>query len=95
MALNRKMNIIFTGVPEGGGDSDFRVLRDIFKVGLGLKEIYIDVAFRMDVQRAGSFRSRPLLVRFGFLADRRRVWQAKKRLQQGEYNYVWIQEEMP
>lgn len=94
-AANRKMNLIFTGVPEGGGESDHRVLRDIFKVGLGLKDIYFDAAFRMESQKVGSSRSRPLMVRFRFLADRRRVWQAKKRLQQGEYNYVWIQEDMP
>lgn len=93
-AANRKMNLIFTGVPEGGGDSDLKVLRDIIKVGLGPKDIFTDIAFRMDSQRVGSSRSRPLMVRFKFLADRRRVWQAKKRLQQGEYNYVWIQEDM-
>lgn len=94
-AANRKMNLIFTGVPEGGGYSDSRLLRDILRVGLGLNDIHVDAAFRMDGQRANSLRSRPLMVRFAFLADRRRVWQAKKRLQQGEYNYIWIQEDMP
>lgn len=94
-AANRKLNLIFTGVPEGGGDSDYRALRDILRLGLSLKDVYVDVAFRMDAQRAGPGGPRPLMVRFGFLADRRRVWQAKKRLQQGEFNYIWIQEDMP
>lgn len=94
-AANRKMNLIFTGVPEGGCGSDHGVLRDIFKEGLGLRDVFFDTAFRMEAQRAGSGRPRHLMVRFRFLADRRRVWQAKKRLQQGDYNYVWIQEDMP
>lgn len=94
-AANRKQNLIFTGIPEVLGQSDFTTLRDIFKVGLGLDKVLIDTAFRTQVLRAGAFQSRPLFVRFKFMVDRTRVWRAKKKLQQGDYNHVWIQEDMP
>lgn len=79
-AATRRLNLIFTGIPDDQSGSELSVIQKICKVGLGLDNINIDVAFRTEAPRAGSSRPSPVLTRFKFIADRKRVWQAKKRL---------------
>lgn len=93
-AATRRQNLIFTGVEEGGG-SELTVIRDICKTGLRINNISITSAYRVGTRSGGSYNPRSIMVHFRSVPDRSRVWQAKKRLQRGDYTKVWIQEDMP
>lgn len=94
-AANRRLNLVFSGIQEGDHPSDIVKIRDIFKSRLKLGRVNIVVAYRLGIKRASSSKPRPLLVRFGSISDRSRVWKLKKKLHQNTEDDVWVQEDMP
>lgn len=93
--ISRRGNLIFTGVQESIKSSDLNLILDICHSYLGISNLSIDVVYRLGAFREASNSPRPILVRFGRMADRTRVWKAKKLLQRAPGGKIWIQEDMP
>lgn len=94
-AANRKQNLILSGVPENERVPDIAKVCNICSSSLKLSNLSIDSATRMGAQAHSSDRPRPILVHFANIADRRKVWQAIKKLQKKAGNKIGVQEDMP
>lgn len=94
-AAARKLNLIFTGIPENDRVPDIAKIRNIASSVLKINKLSIVSAQRMGMKNDLSSRPRPILVRFESVPDRARVWQAKKLLQHGPGSNIWMQEDMP
>lgn len=94
-AIARKGNLIFTGVQESTTRSDMTQILDICHSYLGISNISIDMVYRLGALKTGSNSPRPIMVKFKWMADRSRVWQAKKLLQRAPGGKIWVQEDMP
>lgn len=94
-AASRKQNLIFTGIQENARVPDIAKIRNTCSSFLKLKNLSINAAYRMGSRSQGSNRPRPIMVHFGSMPDRNRVWRAKKGLQRGTGSNIWIQEDMP
>lgn len=91
---NRKLNLLFDGIKEIKGENLLEVITSIFTKKMALKDIEVDVAYRLG--KPGGDKPRPVLVRFPRLAPRQRVWFAKSKLKSDEENgKIWINEDLP
>lgn len=91
---NRKLNLLFIGIKESEGENLLEVVTSIFTKKMALKDIEVDVAYRLG--KPGGDKPRPVLVRFPRLAPRQRVWFSKSKLKSNEdNNQIWINEDLP
>lgn len=94
-AAARKLNLLFTGIPENERVPDIAKIRNICSSVLKINKLSIASAQRIGVRSASAGRPRPILARFGSMPDRSRVWQAKNLLQHSPGGKIWMQEDMP
>lgn len=91
---NRKLNLLLIGIKETEGENLLEVITSIFTKKMALKDIEVDVAYRLG--KTGGVKPRPVLVRFPRMAPRQRVWFSKSKLKSDEENgKIWINEDLP
>lgn len=92
--VSRFNNLIVMGLHEAQeGDSDRELIISLFKNRMGITGLRIDSVYRLG--KPGGSGPRPVLVRFPWHSDRKKVWYAKSKLKSDESPKIWLQEDLP
>lgn len=96
-ASNNRLNLVLLGIRENDRESAYSQASAFFKSSLKLKNISIDVAYRVGQPPAqGSPYNRPIIVRFSYIADRNTVWKKRNNIpQDGQGRSIRIQADLP
>lgn len=92
---HRKINLMLLGIPETeSAKNDTRdLVVSFFTKRMSIKHAGVDIAYRLG--KSGSYKPRPIMIRFREMAFRNRVWFSKSQITQKDYDKAWIQEDLP
>lgn len=91
-----KDNLVITGLKEDPQKTDFQMASSFFKDSLKIKNLDIDMAYRLGtLAEEGSSYTRPLVVKLPRASDRRRVWAEKTDITEEDGTFIRIQADLP
>lgn len=96
-AFDKRLNLVITGLPENDQKSTPDLVLQLFESSLNVKNIEFSSAYRMGTASDGNQSYvRPIMVKFGKINHRNRVWKKRKLLAGGDTDQkVWIQADLP
>lgn len=95
-AFSNRHNILIFGLADSNSsDNDLKDAISFFKNRMGITGLKINATYRLGSFRQGSFHPRPLVIKFGDIKDRWRVWNNKSRIKLVKDHPVRIQEDLP
>lgn len=96
-ANNNSHNLVLIGIPEHDQDSAYTQASRFFKNKLKLSKLSIDVAYRLGkLSNQDSSYSRPIVVKFSYVADRHTVWAKRNNIpNDGQATPIRIQADIP
>lgn len=95
-AFTNKLNLVITGLREDPNKAPLTLAKDYFSSMLKIKDLELDVAYRLGAAPTGdSSYSRPLVVRFPQMFYRDKVWKNKTDFTEEDGNIIRIHADLP
>lgn len=95
-AFSNRHNILIFGLPDSNSpEKDLREVHTFLKDRMGLSGLKIAATFRLGAFRQDANRPRPLVIKFGDIKDRWRVWNNKRKIKFDKDHPIRIQEDLP
>lgn len=96
-AFDNRFNLIVLGLKEDDQKSTIDLIKDYFTNAVGVKDSSIVTAYRLGSRpEAGNNHSRPIMVKFGKLPHRNRIWRKRMILpNEDDTSRVKIQADLP
>lgn len=95
-AFSNRHNILVFGLMDNNSTADDqKEVCAFFEKRMGLPNLKIKVTFRLGTYRTDAIHPRPLVVKFGDIRDRWRVWNNKSKIKFEKDHPILIQEDLP
>lgn len=95
-ASSNKLNLVITGLKEDDSKAPLALAKNFFTSTLGIKDLSMDVAYRLGTAPAeGSGYIRPLVVRFPNMADKDKAWKNKKDVTDEDGTTIRVHADLP
>lgn len=89
---SRRFNIIIQGIPENDDETENRLyvkVRSFLNNNVGITDIGFDICHRLGAKNnRGDERDCRVIVKFAYLRDRNRVWEARSTLKNSNYRLI-------